>query len=168
MLVAIPAAAIAFSAALHGAFSVERPPAWTVAALAVVAIVAETAALPLPQIHRRVIPANGTLSHVSYGFVFGSALGAGVITRIASAGFFVLLAWAIAASNWSSVFPVAVAFGVARTAPIALVAATTRRTFTAHRLMRLLASLRRWLRVPEIALLALVAAQLLIDPSSGG
>lgn len=153
---AIPAAALITSGVLHGVGSLYRPPVELFGALAFLAAIAESAGLNVPQVRRRVIPANLARGHISYGLAFGFALGTGVLTRIASAGLFVVLGWAVVATTWSSVLPVALAYGVARALPIAFVAATVRELGTAQYFTTQLQILRFGLRIPEIVLLTVV------------
>lgn len=59
---------------------------------------------------------------VAFTALFGFMLGTGVMTAIASPGFYVLLAWGLAVSHWDSLWPVFMSFGVARALPLLIVA----------------------------------------------
>jgi len=62
------------------------------------------------------------LGWVAFTASFGAILGAGVLTRIASPGFYVVLAWGLSAPDWGAIWPAFLAFGLARAAPSVAIA----------------------------------------------
>ena len=71
-----------------------------------------------PWSHWRVPRRLRSLGHVPYAGIFGVVLGMGLFTEIPSFGYFVLPLWSMAPTTWNEVWPVAVAFGLARLVPI--------------------------------------------------
>jgi hypothetical protein len=59
---------------------------------------------------------------VTFTASFGAILGAGILTRIASPGFYVVLAWGLSAPDWDAIWPPFLAFGLARAAPSLVIA----------------------------------------------
>lgn len=76
----------------------------------------------LPHLKWQVPQAWARFGHLPYAALFGLVLGIGLLTPVASAGFYVLLAWALTAPSWQTVLSLFAVLGLARAFPLLLVA----------------------------------------------
>jgi hypothetical protein len=126
----VPLGALAAGALLHlGARGIGYPPPWVFASVAAVGAVAAATGGKrfLPQSRWRVPREWGARGRVPFAAIFGSILGVGILTALPSPGFLALLVWALAASSWSSVWPVFLAYGAGRAVPLLVLAVWARR-----------------------------------------
>jgi hypothetical protein len=97
-------------------------PMQLIALVALVATMSVTGLFHLPESRWRVPRSWGRFGHTMFAALFGVVLGLGVLTAVSSAGYYVLLAWAVLVPSWSYVWPTFVAFGVGRAIPLVLIA----------------------------------------------
>lgn len=141
-----------------------RPPLWIVGALAVGLALVAARVLPvsLSGSRWRVPQEWARFGPVGYAGAFGVALGTGVATRIGSPAMYAVLAWGLAAPQWSLVWPAFAAFAAGRAVPFLAIAARSQRrgTYTADQL-GMFSGLVGRLWLVESAVLAALAVHLL-------
>ncbi|HCT75468.1 MAG TPA: hypothetical protein DGT23_02520 [Micromonosporaceae bacterium] len=100
-------------------------PLWTLGVLAIVmaVIAAGIFGIKLEGSRWRVPGRWSRMGHIGDSGVFGLMVGTGVATALASPGFYVVLAWSLAATEYSAVWPVFLAFGIGRALPFLTIAA---------------------------------------------
>jgi hypothetical protein len=119
-------AAIGLSVALHGLGRVSNHPSpLLIPIVALLGVAIRIAPIGLPETGWRVPRSWARFGHTAYASLFGAVLGVGFLTAIPAAGFYVLLAWGVAAPSWNEIWPVFAAFAGARAMPFLIVALAT-------------------------------------------
>lgn len=135
--------------------AVDPLPGWVVAAGAVFAAAAALRLVPTPRSSNWRVPRGWNVAgETPFALAFGVILGFGVLTAIATAGFYVIVLWALYA-DWSAALPVLIAFAAGRAVPSHLALLPRFRSdvpmFT-WRLARVLRGLRPAEAAPLVAL----------------
>lgn len=102
---------------------------WFVGIVALASAVFGSKAGPirLPEIGWRIPQSWARFGYVTYAALFGAILGVGVLTAVPSIGFYALLAWGLAATDWQAIVPAFAAFGMARVLPLLLAALSAKK-----------------------------------------
>lgn len=142
-----------------------RLPLQAVGAVVLIAALLGSRVIPvkLPESGWRIPQTWEKFGRTVYAAVFGGILGAGVFTAIPSAGFYALLAWSLAATDWTVVVATFGTFGAVRAFTLVVAAISAKRTgrYPDKELDQLDKSARFALAV-EVTLLATVGALLLV------
>jgi len=142
-----------------------HPPLWTVGALAALLALVTARVVPvaLPGSPWRVPQDWARFGSVGYAGAFGMALGLGVATRIGSPAMYAVLAWGVAAPEWSLAWPVFVVFAAGRAVPFLAVATRSHHqgTYSGDQLGPAAGFVRRLWPVEGIVLAVLAAGLLL-------
>jgi hypothetical protein len=139
-------------------------PRWLLGLLMILLALVTARLLPLrlPSSPWRVPRSWGVLGHVAYSAVFGAALGTGLATALPSAGLFAMIGWSLTTPGWAMVWPVFLAFGLARALPTLLIAArAARRGIDPETALDQAMTATTFLRPAECLLLAALAVALL-------